>query len=209
MIVTKVKQNRYNNNNIDIFLDGEFAFQVSEEEYIMLNLYEKNNVSNKGIKEIKEKIIYNRVKKKAFSYISVKFRTKKDVENTLAKIVNDKEMIDKAIASLEGYGYINDKLYARKFIYDRLKLKPKSRNMLKKELIEKGIDEMTADSVLNELLQDEYEIVLNLTKKKLKDGDINNPKTFKKIYSFLKYRGFNHEIIMKVMRKSGKVSNMF
>jgi len=42
-------------------------------------------------------------------------------------------------------------IYAQKYVYDRIKLKPKAKKMLKRELNQKGVSDEIADQVLSEL----------------------------------------------------------
>ena len=96
------------------------------------------------------------------------------------------------IEELAAMGYINDKIYAQKYIFDRSKLKPKSSKLIKLELRTKGIEADIIDEVLLDYEVDDYVTAEGLVKKKFGKYDMNDKKIIKKI-RFL-HRGFDYEL---------------
>ncbi|MCX7748987.1 MAG: recombination regulator RecX [Clostridia bacterium] len=201
MIITSVERNKRNKDTLLVYIDGSFAFSIREEDYIALNLYAEREITKDEIERVKNEINLRAAKSTAVKFLSLKTRCEKEVRDKLESEGFDLDTIDGALSYLISIGYINDKVYAQKYISDRYKLKPKSKKLLKAELIHKGIDEKIAQEILSESEMDEEEVALNVLKKKFGKYDLNDEKIFKKAYAFLLHRGFHYELIYNVINK--------
>jgi len=204
MIITSVERNKKNKDRLSIYIDNQYSFSVSEADYLSLNLYELREITEDEIINIKENINFRSAKAAAIRYLSLKFRSEKEVAVKLENEGYDSETISKVVEELKAMGYINDSLYVQKYIFDRSKLKPRSKRMLKYELLSKGIAENIIDDALAEWQMDDYAVAENLVKRKFGKYDLYDDKTIKKIYSFLHHRGFNYEIISRVINNITK-----
>jgi regulatory protein len=128
-------------------------------------------------------------------------RTEKEVRQKLQDEGYDSDCIDRTVGELKAIGYINNKLYAQKYVYDRSKLKPKSKKLLKLELMGRGISTEIADEVLEDWKVDEEDVAESLTRKKFGKYDLTDETTVRKIYMFLNHRGYNSETIKNVIGK--------
>jgi regulatory protein len=66
----------------------------------------------------------------AVRFLAMKLRSEKEVSFKLENEGFDEDTIEKVLEELKSMGYINDKIYAQKYVYDRSKLKPKAKKML-------------------------------------------------------------------------------
>ena len=98
-------------------------------------------------------------------------------------------------------GYINDRLYARKYISDRLKLKPQSQKALAFELQRKGLEQDLISEVMDEFELDDVFIAYRIAKKKYGKYDVADPQIQRKIASFLAFRGFSHSTVKDVIQQ--------
>lgn len=199
MIITSI--DRKGKDIYDIFIDNAYSFSVSEEDYLKFSLYDKKEISSDELNKLKQSSNFTMAKTKALVYLSYKIRTSKEIQEKLLKEGFNQNAIEQVIKELSSQGYINDMLYVRKFIYDRNKLNPKSMRMLTFELKNKGIDDDLIAQGLNELKLDNILIARGLILKKYKDNDLCDPKVKRKIFLFLKYRGFNDSEIKKAINE--------
>lgn len=200
MKITSVERNRKNRDRLSVYIDGRFAFTISENNFLSLNLYEDLELSEETISYIKDTLNFLEAKAKAIRFLSIKLRTEKEVRDKLHETGYDYECAEKVVNELKAIGYINNKLYAQKYIYDRNKLKPLSRKMMKRELLLKGISEDIADEVLQDWKVDDFTVAKNLLKRKFGKYDMNDDKIRRKAQSFLIYRGFSTDTIKEVFR---------
>jgi regulatory protein len=142
---------------------------------------------------------FEKARESAIKFVSLKISCKQDVRRRLERYKFSHVIIDKVIDHLKSLGYINDELYAYKFINDRMKLNPKAKRMLEYELIRKGISGDEISKALNSIDIDDETTARNLLKRKQRTYKSDDPGVRKKASSFLKQRGFSYEIIYKVI----------
>jgi regulatory protein len=201
MMITSVKRNKKNKDRLSVFVDDEFAFSISEDDYLSLNLYEKSEIAEETIEYIKNTVNFNEAKARAVRYLSLQIRTEKEVRDKLESEGYNRECISRVIDELKAIGYINNELYAQKYVYDRSKLSPMSKRMMKLKLMSKGIPEETADEVLADWKAEDTDVARNLVRKKFGKYDLKDEKIINKAYRFLAHRGFNRDTIREVLRE--------
>jgi regulatory protein len=201
MGITSVEKNKKNKGRMSIYIDGRYSLTISEDDYLSMHLYDRFEISDEEIDYIKNTLNFQASKSKAVNYLSYKMRTEKEVRLKLLDEGFDSDCIDNTIEELKAIGYINNKLYAQKYVYDRSKLKPKSKKLLRLELMSRGISQEIADEVLDDWDIDESDVALSLAKKKFGKYELNDETTIRKIYMFLNHRVYNSEIIKEVIDK--------
>lgn len=201
MQITSVERSRKNQGKFLVYIDGSYAFSISEEDYLSLNLYEEKEMTKEDIDHIKNVVNYRAAKYAAVKYLSLKFRSNNEVAAKLDRDGFDQETIEKVLDELKSTGYVNDRVYVQKYICDRIKLKPKSKKMLKLELLRRGVDAKIIDGILKEWEIDEPLMAENLVKRKFCKYDLNEEKVVKRIYAFLQHRGFSLDLIERVIGK--------
>jgi len=199
MQITLIEKNKKNKDRFSVYIDDKFSFSISEDDYLSLNLYDKSELSQDEMDYIKNNINFRAAKNCALKYLSYKLRTEKEVRIKLQEDGFDADSIEMAIDELNALGYINNKIYVQKYIFDRSKLKPKSKKLIKLELLSKGIQEEIIDEVLNDWNVDETSVAESLIKRKFGKYDFNDDAIKRKAYMFLKHRGYSHDVIESVI----------
>ena len=200
MEITSAEKNKKNNNRLSIYIDGKYSFTISEDDYISMNLYDNPVLTDDKIDYIKNTLNFREAKSLAVRYLSLKLRTEKEVKVKLQDEGYDSACIEQVIEELKSLGYINNKLYAQKYVFDRSKLKPLSKKLMKQELLAKGIPGDVADEVLDDWKIEDIVVAENLLKRKYGKYDLTDEKIWKKAYMFLLHRGFSHDIIEEAFR---------
>lgn len=147
-----------------------------------------------SIKQQEEK-----AKETAFSYISYKMRSRKEVVDKLLLNYNE-EIVNKVIKLLEGYNYINDKQYAISFTKDKINFNKYGKIKIKYLLKQKGIDDIIIEQAFNEFDFENNDIVYTLICKKL-NGRALDLKLKQKIYNHLLNKGFTYDQINDGFKK--------
>jgi len=207
MNITSIEKNKKNKDRLSVYVDNQYCFTISEDDYLSLNLYEKKEMTKKEIDYIKNNINFHSAKSTAIKFLSLRLRTEKEVFDKLGDKGYDTKTIMDAIEELKSLGYINNKLYVQKYIYDRSKLKPKSKKMLKFELISKGISQEDIDEIIVDWKADDITVAETLVKKKFGKYDLKDEKIVKRVYSFLHHRGFSFEIVNGIIQKTNNGSS--
>lgn len=202
MKITKIKTVGAKHDMLSVYVDNKVCFTVHKKDLEPYDLAVEDVITEDTIKYIKDVVAINSAKFNALNFISYKYRTEKEVKQKLISMGYDIETVDSAVSEISSLGYINDKLYAQKYIFDRSKLNPISKKLLRYNLILKGLSKELAEECIEEFAEDENSVAFSLLEKKFSKLDINEEKTFKKLYSYLKNRGFDHETIMKAVNEA-------
>ncbi|MFA6308149.1 MAG: regulatory protein RecX [Clostridia bacterium] len=195
MKITSINNDTGKNDRLSVYVDGKYSFSVSKKDFDNLSLHVDKEMYVEDITFIREKLNVNSAKFCAINFLSYKIRSEKEIVDKLIKKGFDDDTIESAIAELKSMGYINDKIYSRKYIYDKNKLRPLSKKMLKYNLVNKGISKLLADKVIEECALDDKAVAFILMKKKFGKNDLTDEKIIKKVFSFLSRKGLNYEDI--------------
>lgn len=201
MRITSAIKQKNNPNMIQIYIDYSYAFSIPEEEYLRLNLYEKEEIDLEEIKFIREEVNVKFAKQRALRMLATRYRTEYEIKEKLLDLGFDYEFVAEAILQLKSMGYINDRLFATKYISDRLKLKPRSKKALCFELSKKGVSSDIIEQVIDEFEIDESVIAYRLARKKYGKYNIDDSKIQRRIVSFLSHKGFSFTIIKGVLEQ--------
>lgn len=131
-------------------------------------------------------------------------RSEKELRDKLELKKFSQDITDQLLLYLKGVGLIDDVSFARAWVDTRMVLKPSGPFKLKYELIEKGIKPQIIKEVLDNL-KDEYnlkEVALGLARKKISSSKLRDKKKLKRrLYDYLRRRGFSSEVVFSVMHE--------
>jgi len=117
------------------------------------------------------------------------------------KLINKKyseDIIDEVLQKISSLGYLNDFEFAENFVKSKLKSKVIGKNLLKSELFKRGINSEIINRVLEENYSEDFDNILQEGKKKYSRIKTKK-KPFDKVFLFLKQRGFDSSVIIKVI----------
>ncbi len=143
---------------------------------------------------------------KALHFLSYRARSEKEVRDSLIKKKAQPEIIERVISSLKEHKFLNDSDFAKQFIEQRLRFKPKSLRIIKMELKQKGIDPETIDEAFvnlqnnteEDLSGSDLDSAKKLVERKIdKYKDLERQEIYQKLGGFLARRGFDWDTIKK------------
>ncbi len=144
--------------------------------------------------------IIQQAKDYAFNLLSYRDRSRAELRKRLNKKGYNEDIIESVLSRLEELNYINDPGFARKWVRDRIKHKPRGRFLIKAELKAKGISKSIINQVLSELLDRELELELGIKQAEKwlrhKESDEENKL---KLMRYLKNKGFSYSLIKEII----------
>lgn len=199
--ITAVEPQRKNKTRFNIFIDGEFALALDAENLAKERIKVGQKISESLIKQLITLNEFVKVYDKVLRFLSYRPRSKKETDNYLRKNKIGAKVIDLVLEKLEKENYLNDFEFTKWWVANRLRFRPKGKNLLKTELAQKGIEKLIIAQVLGQLnSQHEEKMALSLAQKQLaKYKNQKNPEIHQKIISFLARRGFSWETIRSVV----------
>ncbi len=201
MEITRME--RVNKAKYNIYLDGEYAFSLYQKEIDQYHLKEGMELIPEIYNEIREEIIFFRAKQKALSLLKFMDRTKQQLHRKLRDAGYPEDIVERAIAYVDSFGYLSDERYAS--IYIRERKHRKSKLALKAELSHKGVPKETIEQVFEMEYQEEAEddpeviaIKKAIAKKNSNPGSLSWDEK-QKLISSLYHRGFEIDKINQVL----------
>ena len=201
--ITAIKVNKKRPNRRSIFIDGQFAFTVSEGIFFQHTLEEGGELSDKQIKELTTADEFDKAKQAAVNLLSYRPRSIKEVSNRLVHKGWNKDLADRVTGELVDKGYLNDEEFAAIFARDKAKNKCLGPVALKSELIKTGVAqkiiEQTIEAVYSKYPADK--LIQRLMKKRGIDLDVPLVKKEKQRFiNLLKRKGFTWDQMESVVR---------
>jgi regulatory protein len=139
---------------------------------------------------------------KAERFCSYQERTISDVKQKLKELGSEAETSEKIISSLIEDDYLNDERFAKLFTSGKFRIKRWGKNKIRAELKKKKIPDNFIYDALDSIDEEEYlKTIQRLAEKKSQTTKGKNSKDkLKKVVMFLLSRGFESEMIWKVLK---------
>ena len=194
----KISKIKKNNNKYTIILSDNSSLSFYSDTLIKYNLLKPKEISDIEFEEIINYNNYIECYNKAIKYITIKLRTKKEIEKKLNEY--PKDIVDKVIGKLMKMGYLDESKYIQAFINDQVNLGNKGPFYITKELEKLGLN---SNMIINEVSKIDEEIwiekVRKIVDKKLKSNKMSKRMFILKIKSYLNNLGYNKNVIDKVI----------
>ena len=197
--ITALTVQKKNKERVSIFLDGEFAFGVSLS--IAERLRKDQVLTSAEIEQLQSDEQYSKAYNAAVRYLSYRQRTQQEMTRYLTQKEYPDEVVTTTLERLLEYRYLDDEEFARSWLSDRTRLRPRSARALRYELRQKGVANDILDDVLQEL--DEEEAAWNAVQSKLDRWRALDEWPFQqKVSAFLGRRGFGYDVVRSVIERS-------
>jgi len=191
--VTALKLAPKKAGQVNVYLDGDYAFTVETVVVNKLGLRVGQELSERQIEEVKEINLVEKGVKAAFQYLNYRPRSEKEVRQRLSKR-GFSDVIEKVIERLKEQGLVDDVAFAQFWRDNRMSFRPRSKRLLRQELIQKGV----AEEVVTELIGNIDDGISAITAGRRKArllANIDYPEFRRRLTNYLKLRGFGYDTI--------------
>lgn len=165
MTVTAITPQKRRPNRRSVYVDGAFVFGLHEDEIERLKLAPGQTVTREQLDKLLTQVVFVNARDTALRYLGYRARTRQETAKRLSEDGYPVEIIERVLALMEKYGYIDDIQYARDYAATRLKNYGAMR--VRHELKLKGVSEELIDAALPSDEQSEAEAALNWLRRKL------------------------------------------
>lgn len=197
--ITSLQQQKNNQERVSVFLDGEFAFGVTLDA--ALHLAKGQHLSDEEIAALKADDEHERAYQSALHFLGARPRSSAEVQRNLREKGFDDELIAASIARLLEHGYLNDEEFARYWLDNRSRFRPRSAKAIRYELRQKGVERDAIESALEEL--DEDAAAWDAAASKLpRLRGLPQDEFEQKLGGFLARRGFDYETSRRVVQRA-------
>lgn len=202
-VITKITQQKRSSNRWNVFLNGTYAFSVSEDVYAKFQLYKGKELSAEEIEQIKRAEHLQKNYAKALHYLSYRMRT----EAEMRKYLQDKEVMDESIDKIIDKLYrghlLNDRKFAKSFVSDRINRSKKGPKLVREELSQKGVPKAIIDDSLQAYTPDiQWKKAYEIAKKEAgKSSKHPLQKRKEQLKARLLRRGFTSDLVFEVVQE--------
>jgi len=139
----------------------------------------------------------------AVRYLAGRPHTVAEIHRHLRSKKFDAETIDRAIDRLRAQRYVDDEAFARWWVEQRERFKPRGQRALRTELAQKGVGRAVVDLILGERAPDAdvEQARRALSRPLTRWADMPDAEKRRKIHTYLAARGFDYDTIDEVTRR--------
>ncbi len=198
MNTVTVVETRKNRQGVKVILDGGSAFSLSLAVAAEAGLHKGQTLSIPEIERLKSTEQLHRSLNSALRYMSPRPRSEVEIRTRLSRHGFDTETIQKVLAELKKQGLVDDVAFAQFWRENRENFRPRSRRFMELELKQKGVDaEIIAEATID--VDDDQGAYRAAQKKARSLSGLDYPSFRKRMGSFLKRRGFDYELINRII----------
>lgn len=198
-IVTGVKKIR--GTIYSVFFNGDIKVRLSDETIVHYKVKEGRVFEDEEYEDMISKDHIKRAKTRGLDLLSRSSKSKSQIKSTLKREEFQEKAIEEAIRFLEDYQFVNDATLAGRIVESKAPAKKWSKNQTIAKLKEKGISKTDIENAIKNMdTETELENALDIAKKKLRTlKNKSKEEKIQKIRQSLAYRGFDYDIVSKVM----------
>ena len=200
MIITRIEE--LSRSRSRIYVDDSFAFVLYKGELHLYGIREGEELSRETFRKITEEVLGQRATRRCMELLKSRPYTEKQLRDKLIQGEYPASCIEKALAYVKSYGYVDDARYVQAYIVSAQE--KKSRRAMEADLLRRGVDaELIREAFLRQEeqgeLEDEEELARRWLKKRRFDVQNADRATIQKTAAFLYRKGIGAETIRKVL----------
>lgn len=189
MKITAIKQQVKRNDRYSIYVDGKYAFSLSDTALLESKLVNGQELTETQVKELKQASADDKLYNNALAYATLRPRSTWEMEQYLRRKKCSPELEKKILNKLSDIGLTDDEAFARSWVANRRLLKPVSRRKLLQELRAKRVPDDAAGLALDQDQTDDQTVLAELIARKRRQTRYQDDK---KLMQYLAGQGFNY-----------------
>lgn len=196
-----IKYTKKGNGNYDILLDNNKKITLSEDLILKNNLLYKKEVDPYLLEELLTENIKYDIYNKCVKYISIRLRSINEIKEYMKRLNADEETINNTIDRLLKNNLLNDEVFTKAFIQDKLNFTTMGPYRIEQELKRQHIDNTIISKYLYNIDKDILIIKINKQINKLIKSNKKKDNLKNKIYKNLLSLGYSNDMILKELNK--------
>ncbi len=191
-----------------LIFDDQSVFGISEDVFVSTGLEVGSEVDEKYLLELESKENDHRAFHAAISLLNYRMRSKAELRKRLAEKGYESGTIETVIQKLEDKKFINDEVFAKAFINDKIHSRLLGPIALRRELIPHRLNSELIEKSIQKAYDEisEEELVERLmTKRNIKSGQELTQKERNRLLAYLQRRGHRWDIIKTVLDGTWKM----
>ena len=201
--ITALTVQQHEPTRVSVFLDGAFAFGVSQELVRQWDLWVGRQLSVEGQAHLRAAAQLLTAQATARQYLAARPRTAYEVQQKLRRSGVPDPIVDQVITRLQNRGVLDDTAYTHAYLTSRLASRGYGPQRLRQELQQRGIsralveDAVQQDLAVGDVLAAARAQAARRWPRLARETD--RAKRRQKLWAFLRRRGFPAAIVQQVL----------
>ena len=192
-----VKYEKKGNSNYLIYLSDGRKIKINEEVILKYKLLYKKEIDEYLLSEIIQDNNNYDIYNKCVKYISVRIRSKYEIIEFMKRKGVSIELINEVVDKLIKNKLIDDDIYTKAYIHDKLQFSTMGPNRIKGELEKQGIDNNIISKYIYDIDDKLIDDKINKQINKIIKSTKNKSNIRNKIYMNLTNLGYSYDMIMR------------
>jgi regulatory protein len=202
MKITAIKQQVKRKDRYSIYVDGQYAFSLSESGLLELGLASGREIDVQQLAELKKASGTDKAYGNALRYVAMRPRSMWELRTYLRRKDVEEPVAEKIIERLQRSGLVDDAAFARSWVASRRLLKSTSKRRIQMELKQKQVPEYIISQVLEEDETSERDSLRQLiAKKQARYPDRT------KLLQYLARQGFSYDDITATLNEMAEAED--
>lgn len=201
MKITGIKQQVKRTDRYSIFVDGKYAFSLSEGALLESKLAGGQELTKEQVREYKKLSSEDKLYNQALRWVAMRPRSRWEIEFYLErKKQASPALTEQILNKLSNIGFVDDSKVAQAFVNDRRLLRPTSRRRMTAELRKKHIPDEIIEKSLGAEAEDEQTALAHMIEVKRRQTKYQDNL---KLMQYLARQGFNYDDIKRALKAEG------
>lgn len=205
-VISALERQKRNPRRVSVYLDGEYAFGVDEEIVYTERLAKGMEMTPELRTRVERSAGMVRARIVAEQCLARRMRSEKELRTFLSKKEFTDDTIDAVLADLRRARLVNDAVFARAFVRDRLAFRPRGPRVLERELAARGVARDIAARVVAELTEGaaSTDTARQLADRYLARQQRHEPAVrLRRLQDFLVRKGYDIDLVRMLVREFG------
>ena len=190
--ITALRFQKHAKDRVNVYLDGEYAFGLTAVK--AAGLHHGEVLSDAKIAAFKKQDQQDQAFDRAVRFLSYRPRSRAEMQRYLRRKGSGDPVLSDVMDRLQQAGYLDDAAFARFWVDNRQRFRPRGQRVLGYELRQKGVCSQTIVTALHDL--DEEKAAWEALEGRLSRWNgLTSEQLRPKVTAFLQRRGFDYEVI--------------
>jgi len=196
--ITAIELQKRDKDRVNVYLDHHFAFSLSALR--AASLKRGQYLSDEAIRTLRAHDDGEQAHDQALNYLTYRPRSEAELEGYLARKGWDEAVVREVIERLKQAGLVDDREFARFWVENRQRFRPRGRMALRYEMKTKGLSEEDISESLETVDEETSAYALALVQVRKKAG-LAPRELRQKLGQYLARRGFSYSVVATVLRR--------
>jgi len=206
--ITGLKVQVRDKDRVNVYVDGKYRFSLDINQIAELGIRTGKEYSEEELLELENESQFGKLYTRSLEYALVRPRSQREMRDYLYRKTRDTrtktgdikkgvtvELTERVFNRLEEKGYLNDEKFARFWVENRNVRKGSSLRKLQTELMAKGVDRTTIETVMGDTERSDGDELRKIILKKARRYDDEQ-----KLMAYLVRQGFRYDDVKEALR---------